>query len=230
MKRQLILLAVTSFIYYSATAQTAKPKIDLIKTIRTVNSDKDSSFREFRYDALGRCIEVICKGGYFPFVATYNYNVKDTVVRVVKDVTSSSTEKTKFIIDSKGQATGMIDMYEYTEYICTPQGFLVQVDDEMEVPAEQYFTIENGNKVKEGNNTIYTYYPNKNTIGNKNIGINYLGKDNTNLVKNEITINDDGIQKILFTYLYQFDDKGRVTKRTRTDDEGYLTIDKYTYY
>lgn len=68
--------------------------------------------------------------------------------------------------------------------------------------------------------TTYQYYTDKaNTMGVENMGVEFLGKQSQNLIKSETK---NGTAK---NYTYEFDSKGRVTKKIC--DDGWFTT--YTY-
>ncbi len=100
-------------------------------------------------------------------------------------------------------------------------------------------TIENGNLMKRiytpentNNESVietYTYYMDKlNTIGLKNEGEIYWGKDSKNLIKTEKAYGAYGDYSA--TYTYEFDTKGRVSKKmTKNESTGNIYTSSYTY-
>jgi YD repeat-containing protein len=79
------------------------------------------------------------------------------------------------------------------------------------------------------NSTIVpTYYDKADGLSDEVYGLTYYGKSGKKLLKSESTRYDDGSTST-WNYAYDFDGKGRVTKRTSTNDQT-VNVSYYTYY
>lgn len=87
--------------------------------------------------------------------------------------------------------------------------------------------------------TLYTYASGKNTIGNYNYGLYFLGKDSKNVIDHIIyyRVNSPGdtVETAYTNYAHTFDSEGRISGETRVavdlpNDTSSYTIKQYTYY
>jgi hypothetical protein len=87
--------------------------------------------------------------------------------------------------------------------------------------------ILNGNGVWNYT-TVNTYYNDKkNVLGDDAFGLALWGKNSKNLIKTSVIKFSDGTASTLVSYTYEFDAQGRVTKRTETGNNTWVT--HFTY-
>ena len=101
------------------------------------------------------------------------------------------------------------------------------------------YTIVNGNVTTSvqhqidatTNNTVTITYTYLSTIDSRNIGLAFLGKQNTNLISTEnITqVINGSTYSGSYTYTYTFDSKGRVVQQLQASGSDTYTT-SYTYY
>jgi len=202
-------------------AQKNLVNIPKIKKTYSIDEKGDTnSVREYSYDKLGRCIKVIFYDSYFGYTETIEYPNNTTVICSEVFSRDETTRTTKYKLNIKGQAISsiQIEKKDTTEeiYLYNAAGFSYELG----------MVVINDNVVKYKSGYNYTFYNNKpNTIGNKNIGLLFLGKDNKNLIKEKNSPVMDSYVKN--TYTYELDSKGRVKKQTEMP---YNFVTYYEYY
>jgi hypothetical protein len=220
-----ILLASTFPIMHAQSDYSDVPKI---RTKQIIDySGKTTSQITYRYDYLGRCIELTEAIGD-AYTNTYEYPDANTVViKTAYERDPETTYEGKFILNYKGlairfESTDTTARYFYnsygfnvTSYVSDPENTR---DDDPEL--DNYLTVKDGNMVWDNEEDYYYYFEDrKNTLGNENTGVSFFGKDNANLIKAE-EISDDLLDVINYDYTYDFDSKGRATMQKWESDFG----------
>ncbi len=216
-----------------------------IKAVYSIGENGDTTSRtEYFYDGAGRCNRVYCDDPWLElgYSETTEYPDARTVIRTTVFSVDSSVQVVKYSLDDQGRAVYFSSVSgEYADsgrYLYNSAGFLlfpgdagwpVMSDDELK---KEGFCINDILKSEKGNLTVngkgegFTFYPDKpNTIGNRNMGIFYLGNDNRNLTREYKS--PSGEDYILLNYSYECDSKGRAVKQV---EETYRIITLYEYY
>lgn len=214
-------------------AQTAGVYTPRIKTTFMIGETGDTSnLTEYFYDTQKRCTKVILHDSYFGYTENISYPSPVSVVSEIVYSRDNQTIKTVYKLNAKGQAISYLKIEKKDtirdRYVYNAAGFSMELADagwmnatDAEMKNGNFnlnskLIVSNGNIIKNARDYEYTYYSDKkNTIGNKNIGIAYLGNDNKNPVKTEkIPVMDS---YVTHTHTYLFDAKGRIIRQKDND-------------
>ena len=166
----------------------------------------------------------------------YNYS-KDSVVVFQKDGgTDTIVERDVYYLNSAGLAKKVIKLGAgLSSYNSTVSYFTYDQNNHLVLDSTYWLNLStkvirtyqigsDGNcsqqvvKTSSGSGTTtstitYSFTSNKNTIGNINMGISFLGAQNTNMIATTTTTpNTSGTNPVIFTYV--LDDLGRTIKQT----------------
>ncbi len=210
-----------------------------IPKVKSIN-EGDKSYT-YKYDAQGRILEERYASGS---VGLYSYTPGEVKIQWFNEVGVPGVEFHE-ILDSEGRCIQQTesddtrtDIYEYDA-----DGYLTKetsLNPDGSIFNEWYHFYENGNAVKDsmsrtsdGASYVYvnTYYTEiKNTTGDKNIGIQFWGKQNTNALKSKFFTTNAG-QVIRYDYEEPvLDDKDRIISRSVNISGGSHNTWVYTYY
>lgn len=238
--KQIVILIFGFVITSQCFAQTSAVSTPRIKATYSIGDEGDTtSFTEYFYDSRKRCIKVVNHDSYFGYTEIITYPSAASVVSNRVFSRDNQTINTIYTLNAKGQAIAYMQIEKKDtireRYVYTVTGFSMELGDigwqnasDTELKEGHFnintrLVISNGNIVKNGRDYTFTYYTDKkNTIGNKNLGIGYLGNDNKNPVKEQTVPVMDSYVKSTFTYLY--DAKGRIIKQKESPG------DLITYY
>jgi hypothetical protein len=227
--KQIGILILSFMLTSQCFAQTSAVPAPRIKATYSIGEDGDtSSFTEYFYDTRKRCIKVVMHDSYFGYTETIAYPSATSVVSNRIFSRDNQTINTTYTLNAKGQAIASMQIEKKDtireRIVYTTTGFSMELADigwqntsdaelkEANININSKLIISNENIRKNGRDYTFTYYMDKkNTIGNKNFGIGYLGNDNKNPVKEQTVPVMDTYVKNTFTYLY--DAKGRIIKQ-----------------
>ncbi len=221
-------------------AQTATVYTPRIKTTFQISESGDTSdLTEYFYDTQKRCTKVIMHDSYFGYTEKITYPSATSVVSEIIYSRDNQTIKKIYTLNARGQAISYLQVEKADtirdRYLYNAAGFSMELADagwmnatDAELKNGNFnlsskLIVSNGNVTKNARDYKYTYYSDKkNTIGNKNFGIAYLGNDNKNPVKTEtVPVMDTDIT---YSHSYLFDAKGRIIRQKQNE-----TITHYIY-
>ncbi len=203
-----------------------------VKTIRSGGATD-----HIDYDSEGRCVKV--EGARHRY--DYTYEPGKVIVKIT-DLESNGVQTSTYELNAQGYVTGENN----TAYSYTKEGYLKTVST---LGSPNRFTNYLYNSVTglldsitvEGNGwertDIYTYYTDKQqTIGNDNLGREFMGKSLPHPVKSIVTwraapppVYREKARTTSYTYLY--DEQGRIVRQeVSTDNATGGSISVYTYY
>lgn len=240
-------LGLLCFTSCSKDDSDSKPEVIRLKTATSTIQNETSSMI-FTYDKDNRMAKCLYGDASYDTILYY----ADSVIVSSYIDPSTLYSKTVYQLNSKGLAvTGectyflkssanvsvfspfhfpnasAIYTYEYDA-----NGYMVEMTEIIEGMTNTYnYVIENGNTVSR---TMYigsipiqvdlTFDTGKsNTIGDQNMGIDFRGKQDNNLM---INITVPSLSSYSFNLVYEYDAKNRVTKQSIPDDLSYRL---YTY-
>lgn len=223
------ILILSLMITSQLLAQTSNVSTPRIKATYSIGEDGDTtSFTEYFYDTQKRCIKVVNHDSYFGYTETIAYPLATSVVSNRIFSRDNKTINTTYTLNTKGQAIASMQIEKKDtirdRFLYNVTGFSIALGDlgwqnasdaelkEGNININSRLIISNGNIRQDARDYTFTYYMDKkNTIGNKNFGIGYLGSDNKNPVKEQIVpVMDTSVK---YTFIYLFDAKGRIIKQ-----------------
>lgn len=176
------------------------------------------------------------------FTTTYIYDSQNRLIRAesstgsVDELTYSpnlvtivaEAETTYLHLNSINQTTMLISNNDTTFYVYNSDGTM---NYEAWQTDTTFYTWSGSNiatSTSNGLTTTYTYYAGQeNTLSNANLGLPYLDATSEDLVKSSVCTGCGNSSE----YSYEFDNEGRVTKRTETIMPGGFSLTAtYTYY
>ncbi len=202
--------------------------------IKTITNNPLSQSNTISYNSQGK--QTNFSDTYYPVTYTYSSN---SVMRLEEDLLSGISHITTFTLGSNGVATSGVmrrsdgAATNYLQYTYDADGHLTQETNTdsatSNVNYTRTYTWSNGNLTSmhevSGSNSLtntYTYITDRvSTIENANMGLNWLGKGNTNVIQSE----NDG--SVTSSYSYTFDSEGKVL--TKKDASNGATLLTYTY-
>lgn len=219
-----------------------------IKSVTYYENNRVQLINSFEYDSLGRCAKMATTtvnntdNTSFTRYNTYRYTPGKVLVNRIYDEFNHSGQDTIFL-NEQGLRIKTANGNEVREY--DANGFLLQRKEFKPVAVTEVYSFEvsNENTVKiidtielttdttVSSTVYYTFIPNSvNTIGSQNMGFYFEGKQNKNLVKDyhtDILYRDPALYRD--SYSYEYDAKGRVTKRTSINSPT-KAYETYIYY
>jgi len=239
MNSKFILFAVLCFVAaFSAckddeTDQSAT-NTPLIKTMVTKGNYSDSV--NYEYDATGKVMKA-----YFDDISYTKYTYTSGKINIDTHYPDPAYNRSSSVrVNSKGLATSQ--QYGDILYTFKYDSIGYHVVTNFNYDTVYYAKIVDGNTIlkKEihlSSNKInvtweYEFLPNKNTIGDQNIGIIYRGKQDNNLPSKETEVirEYNSVREIIKEYTYEFDSQNRVTKRSTIRNGNLYITEYYTYY
>lgn len=210
------------------------PPIPRIKEITRYANDIEYDKTTFEYDQQGRLLNTINTAGS---KTTYTYE-PGKVFKKIYIPTDSSTTLYTYVLNDKGIAVYEEKTREHFEY--DEQGYRIKSISNL----TQISTIEDGNTVKTANWVTYESIPElisvtemdylhdkPNTIGDENMGITFLGRQNRNPLAGveRFDFRDGKITQEwgLITFRYEYDASNRIVKSSSS--HGHSPIIRYTY-
>src|ERR1039457_2473758 len=232
------------------------PASSLIKSmIFTDTTEKYMSSMSFQYDSQGKVTQMIFDNP--PDIDSLKYKYEYYSTMVIEKIFYRNNDKcgrTVYYLNSDGLAISETDMgYNHNgdssvaqtvTYKYNTDGYMLEKKSYLFGDTATWMSsnwqIQNGNNASMsvslsalGGGSVtenYEYYLNTtNTLGNTNIGMMFLGKSNTNLIKSSVTNNTPPKSG---TYTYTFDSMNRISKEFLRG-EGLMTSTvnlTYTYY
>jgi len=180
----------------------------------------------YTYNSSGQRSTFVYKSGTITEIGSYTYTAS-SITMLANEIsgTNSYTIKSTILLNNAGLAISEVDSTTGSStsgntlyYTYDANGYRTSAITQS---STQNFTYQNGNLssvIYSGTtpyNYTYTYLMDKpNTLGNQNVGIYYLGKDNANL-KNTYT-NTYGSSTTTYYNSYIFNSDGTVQKLTTT--------------
>jgi len=195
------------------------------KLISTIQYSTGGSYN-YTYNSNGQRATFVYKFGTITEIGSYTYTAS-SITMLANEIsgTNQYTIKATILLNNAGLAISEVDSTTGSStsgntlyYIYDANGYRTSTITQS---STQNFSYQNGNlstTIYSGttpNNYSYTYLMDKpNTLGNQNVGIYYLGKDNANL-KNSYTYTS-GTSTTTYNYSYIFNSDGTVQKLTIT--------------
>ena len=219
MKKTIYILLFLTILSCEKSEDLTPTKESIISKITTTFNSSDTKIIEiFFYDETGRLILIESFRDDWNSLSTL-FEYSDTIIIQTKDyhITNMSPEIDTFYLNE----TGLVINSGNTNYTYNDNGFL-QLEDYSfndNNVTEYYKEYYDASDYLFQNHYKCSYYKYENTIyyssilphhnGNNNIGINFWGKQNKNLLKKVEII---GYNAIYHEFKYKFDSFNRVTK------------------
>ena len=231
--------ALLAMAFQSSVKPDPKPKIK-----KTINL-KTGSSAEYVYNTDGSIASITNSKGTR---TTYKYVGNMVVKELHTPVVTGSSNIDTFLLNKSGLEESVINYQnglrfdtkrEYDE-----QRHLIRIfvagDGLNQMHDLNSFFFNGGNEVKNIfwddhkkplQTDTYTYYTDKrNTIGNDNMGMSFLGAQSKNAIKEDKGITYDR-DTFIVTYNYQFDERDRISLKVSRNKKGVLMDSTaYTYY
>lgn len=210
------------------------PPIPKIKEITSYADDIEYNKKTFEYDRQGRLVYTINTAGT---TETYTY----TPGKAVKKIYFPHDKSTKlytYVLNDKGLAVYEEETKERFEY--DEHGYRIKAISSF----TRISTIEEGNTVQtadwstlEGAPELFSVTDNQylhdqpNTIGDENMGITFLGRQNKNplrwVMRTDYRNGKVSTEWGSITFWYEYDDHMRIVKSSNSHSHG--PIIRYTY-
>jgi|WetSurMetagenome_2_1015567.scaffolds.fasta_scaffold10629_6 hypothetical protein len=224
----IMLVGITWLFSCSKDDNSSLPGFPMISSI-TMGNNPDLNPLELNYNSENKLVNYSFEG---TVLHSYTYG-NGTVIKKIFGKFEEVLDCEVYTLNNKGQAISCLTFpdgtctgdsirttYEYDENGYMTRMVVVSVANDTAITN---YTILDGNVISEtssGDSYEYSYtydyyYDKSNTIGDENQGIYFLGKQSVNLVRNKISTS------VLKTYTYEFDEKGRVSKRSSVPGEDF---------
>ena len=195
----------------------------------------------YQYDDAFRAKKIARENGNFK---TYDYADSTVTVKTYNSTGTSLISTEIYIVNSKGLAKSLQGSGSYKtsgtwsgKYEYDNDGYLTKeiFTSTIETGHTVFYTIKDGNMITKAflysgqyDSTFYeNFTSSKNTIGNDNIGLSFLGRQNVSLYT---LVNEKSSTHATspHTCTYEFDSQNRV-KIVRSGEGGSATTITYTY-
>jgi len=236
-KHQLTITIITLlfFINGCTTDPQVTPTATIVNSVIFTNVDNESDTTYFMYDASARLIKTVKHykdylGAQALDVIAYEYKGSDSII-IYGDHISDSTRIEVYAVGMNGYISKRITT-PTQQYSYNTSGHLVLTDQGTDGNIS-WIVNGDGNATRRilvpfypgaSDTTTYTFLTSTNFANNTATGQSFFGKSNTNLVNTESVsgLYFDPLfiglasHSITFSYSYEFDSEGRVTKQTKT--------------
>lgn len=242
-KNLLLVLLIGIIVIPSCKKDKTNPELSVPRILKqNIQSGQYNYIMTFQYDDSFRATKIVQLNGTYK---TYDYVDTTVTVKAYNSTGTALISIETYILNSKGLAKSMLGTGSYKttgtwseKYEYDNNGYLTKevFTSTLETGHTAIYSIKDGNMITEAffysgqyDSTFYEFSTaTKNTIGNENMGLSFLGKQNINLF-NLMNEKSSTHGTSPYTYTYEFDSQNRVSKLVREGEGNSTVTSTYTY-